>query len=319
MGGRFRGKSVYSPRKLKETDFDKLIILSDIHYETIKGDLIYWHHIEEDKIKDQRYLLKLLMLEKYKNTEDVEIQKILQYWEKNEVSLFNQYVENGKEKYIVQWDCIENMPYIMYEDKRMYFPYDFWFQEYEGKKIIMDIWAEQQDTSPHRYINGDIRVEQGDVIVDAGVQEGNFSLRYIEKASKAYLFECDKRWIKPLQQTFRKFKDKVVLYNGFLGQYHAGEYINLDHAVDKRVDFLKMDVEGAEIEALLGGREMFLNNEIKCSICSYHKSGDEAAIKDILNSYGYRTNTSEGYMLFHFEKNIFSTLDFRRGIVYARK
>ena len=50
---------------------------------------------------------------------------------------------------------------------------------------------------PHRYINGDIRVEQGDVIVDAGVQEGNFSLRYIEKASKAYLFECDKRWIKP--------------------------------------------------------------------------------------------------------------------------
>lgn len=82
MGGGFRGKSVYSPRKLKETDFDKLIILSDIHYETIKGDLIYWHHIEEDKIKDQRYLLKLLMLEKYKNTEDVEIQKILQYWEK---------------------------------------------------------------------------------------------------------------------------------------------------------------------------------------------------------------------------------------------
>ncbi len=80
-----------------------------------------------------------------------------------------------------------------------------------------------------------------------------------------------------------------------------------------------MDVEGAEVEALLGGREMFLNNEIKCSICSYHKSGDEAAIKDILNSYGYRTNTSEGYMLFHFEKNIFSTLDFRRGIVYARK
>ena len=54
-----------------------------------------------------------------------------------------------------------------------------------------------------------------------------------------------------------------------------------------------MDVEGAEVEALLGGREMFLNNEIKCSICSYHKSGDEAAIKDILNSYGYRTNTSE--------------------------
>ena len=80
-----------------------------------------------------------------------------------------------------------------------------------------------------------------------------------------------------------------------------------------------MDVEGAEVEALLGGREMFLNNEIKCSICSYHKSGDEAAIKYILNSYGYRTNTSEGYMLFHFEKNIFSTLDFRRGIVYARK
>lgn len=317
--GEFRGKPVYSPGRLKELEFDKLIILSDIYFETIKDDLIYWHQIPEDKIKDRRFLLKILMIEKFKKTKDVEIQGIIQYWEKNDISVYNQYVAEGKEKYIVQWDCIQNMPYIVYEDKRMYFPYDYKFQEYDGQKVVMDISAEQQRTSPHCYIKQDIKVEQGDVIVDAGVQEGNFSLRHIEKVSKAYLFECDRRWIKPLEQTFHKFKDKVILYNKYLGQFNAGKYINLDSISAKRVDFLKMDIEGAEIEALLGGKKVLLNNKVKCAICSYHKNGDEEAIRDILNSYGYKTSTSEGYMVFYYDMNIYSTLDFRRGIVYARK
>lgn len=310
---------VYPPTELNNYDFDKLIIMSDIYFDTIKNDMIYWHHISPNKIGDLRYLLKILMMEKFKSTSDLDICEIMRYWQKNDISVYNQYVKKGIERYTVQWDYIENMPYIMFEDKRMYFPYDYKFQEYDGEKVVMDILAEQQDTSPHRYIKDDIKIEEGDVIVDAGVQEGNFSLRYIEKVSKAYLFESDKRWIKPLEQTFKKFKDKVILCNKFLGQFSSNGRINLDTIVEKRLDFLKMDIEGEETAALLGGRETLLNNDVKCAISSYHKNGDEVAIKDILDYYGYKTNTSKGYMVFYYDENIYSTLDFRRGIVYARK
>ncbi|MCI9547491.1 MAG: FkbM family methyltransferase [Lachnospiraceae bacterium] len=313
------GGYIGSPQILQAVKFDKIIIPSEVRFNEIKDNLMYWHHIDEEKIENKLYLLKIMMVEKYKDSADVEIQEILKYWENNGISVFNQYVSKGKEKHIVQWDCIENMPYIIFEDKRMYFPYDHRFPVVDGQKVVMDILGEQQSTSPHLYIKDDIGVEQGDVVADAGVCEGNFSLRYVEKASKLYLFECNWRWIKPLQKTFEKFRDKVVLCNKFLGRYEKGEYTTLDSVIDGRLDFLKMDIEGAEEEALLGGENTLLDNNVKCAICSYHKPEAEMAIKDILQKYGYNANSSNGYMVFYWDKNIYSTLDFRRGIVYARK
>lgn len=318
-GKEFFGKKIYSPQRLKEVEFDSIVILSDLYYEIIKGNLIYWHNIDAEKIKEVKYFLKIILSEKYKNTKDVEIKEILKYWNTNEISVYNQYVERGKERHEVKWDCIENMPYIIYEDKRMYFPFDYKFAEYNGRKVVVDLTADQQIMSPHRYIKDNVEIKSGDIIVDAGVQEGNFSLKYIEKVSKAYLFECDKRWIKPLQKTFEKFKDKVDLCFGVLGQFHGGYYVNMDNTIDGEVDFLKMDIEGAEISALLGGRNVLLNNNMQCAICSYHRSGDERAIKDILTYYGYETETSNGYMVFYYDENIYSTLDLRRGIVYGKK
>lgn len=318
-GEYFKGKFICPPNVVNTVAFDVIIIISDIYFEAIKENLIYWYGISETVIKNRFYLLKLLLNEKYKNTQDQEIQTILTYWKTNELSVYNQYVKLGDERHIVQWDCIENMPYIIFEDKRMYYPCDYVFQEYEGRKVVVDISAEQQKGSPHRYINGDIMIENGDIIADAGVQEGNFSLRYIERVKMAYLFECDSRWIRPLQKTFEKFKDKVILCNGILGQIHGGCYTNLNNIIKTELNFLKMDIEGAEIGALLGGKDVLMNNNVKCAICSYHKNGDEMAIKDLLNLYGYKTNTSRGYMVFYYDNNIYSSLDFRRGIVYAKK
>ncbi|MCI9141230.1 MAG: FkbM family methyltransferase [Lachnospiraceae bacterium] len=315
----FWGKTVYAPNKLLDTEFDQIIVMSDIFFNMIKKDLIYWYGIDCGKIKDQKYLLKLLLTEKYKRTKDVEIQAILKYWDENEISVYNQYVQEEIEMHTVYLDRVENLPYILFEDKRMYFPYNYKFQEYNGRKVVTDITAEQQWSSPHLYIRGDIKIERGDVIADAGVQEGNFALRYIEKVSKAYLFECNKVWIKPLQKTFEKFKDKVILNNSFLGQFHGGMYSNLDTVIKGKLDFLKMDIEGAEVEALLGGKRVLLNNNVKCAICSYHKSEQQTAIEAILRYYGYETCVSDGYMVFYKDKNIYTSLDFRRGIVYAKK
>lgn len=310
---------VFSPANIRELDFDYIIIMSEVHFKEIYDMLVYWFDVEPSKIKNRTYLLKYIMMDKYHDTSDKEIQDILRYWKDHDLSIYNQYIEEGNEITEVYWDYMENMPYIMFEDKRMYYPYDYSFPEVEGKKVVIDLMSEQQSSSPHLYIKNSIKVDKGDVIADAGVCEGNFALRYAEEASKIYLFECSPRWLRPLEKTFEKFKDKVVLCNKFLGRYDTDECVCLDSIIDGRLDFLKMDIEGAEVDALLGGRNTLANNQVKCAICSYHRPNDELAISDILKTYGYKTSHSDGYMVFTCNEDIWSHPEFRRGIVYGEK
>lgn len=317
--GEWLGKKVYAPSEL-HGGVDKIIILSEFFYEEIKDSLVYWQKIPEDKIGNEYDLLKILVTAKYQNSADADIQNTLSYWKNHDISVFNQFVKN-EEYSVVEWDNIENLPYVMLEDKRMYYPYNTKFELFEGRKIIRDVMLEQQPTSPHLYIKDDITINAGDVIADVGVGEGNFALRFVEKASKVYLIEGAKAWQKPLRKTFEKFKEKTVFIDKYAGRTDIGDYVRLDTVIDSHVDFFKMDVEGGEVEALLGARTLLTNSDAKCAVCSYHKAGDENFIKDMLCSYGYACNTSDGYMLFYhnYALDIFSTLDFRRGIVYGRK
>ncbi len=316
--GELYGKKVYAPYEVSGLEVDKIIIMSNMYYNQIKDDLIFWHKISESKIETTQYLLKILMTAKYQNSEDAEIREILAYWKNHDCTVFNQFVKD-EGYHVVEWDYMENMPYIILEDKRMYYPYDTKFEIFEGRKILRNVMQEQQETSPHLYIKDDITINYGDIIADVGAAEGDFSIRFVEKASKIYIFEGDKRWWKPLRKSFEKFKDKVVFIDKFAGQGDSDTAIKLDTAISGNIDFLKMDVEGAECEALLGAERTLRESNAKCAVCSYHREGDETAIKNILHDYGYEHSTSKGYMLFYHDINIFSSLDFRRGIVYGRK
>lgn len=310
---------VYAPSVLLNIKYDKIVILSDRYFDKIKEDIKYWYSVEESKIESKFYLLKLKMMYKYKSSEDSEILDILDYWKDNKLSVFNQYVNFGEEYSEVFWDYGENLPYILFEDKRMYFPYETEFDNYNDRKVVRDLMAEQQLSSPHLYLEGEHKIKDGDVVVDAGVREGNFILRYIDCISKAYLFESDQRWIRPLKKTFEKYREKVVLVDRYLGDKDIGDTIKLDTIVDEKIDFLKMDIEGAEIAALLGAKRVLERSEARCSICSYHSFGDEKRITSILEDYGYEVSTSRGYMVFICDNNIFKTADFRRGVVRAKK
>lgn len=323
-GKDFYGYKIYHPGEIYNLNYDKIVICVEAEKE-IKEQLILGYKIPANVIDDYIDLLKFIMTYKYKESEDVEIQEILKYWQDNILSIFNQYIDKKKVTYDeVIWDKNNNLPYIMFKtienkDKKMYFPRNTRFDIFENRQVIKNLMHEQLDGSPHLYIDNKIYVNEGDVLVDAGVCEGNFALKYIDIVKNMYLIECDPNWQEPLYFTFKDYDDKVLISNKFLSNRTGIKTITLDDLVKEKIDFLKMDIEGAEIEALQGAKKTLENKAVKCSICSYHKHGDERAIKDILESYGYETWTSNGYMVFLGDEDIFYYSDFRRGIVYALK
>lgn len=321
MGSYFwKGVRVISPNELKNIIYDKIIICS-IYYKEIIHRLINDLQIDRSSIITYKELEKKAcnrLVSKYENDNDAEIQKVLKIFGQGQINVLGSYRPEVRKFHTVYYDE-ENFPYIMFENKRMYYPKGYTFLKRSGIEIVEDILYEQGVGSPHLYLRENEDIPDHAVIVDAGVCEGNFSLRYIDRARKIYLIENDDRWMQALQRTFRNYQDKVVFCRKMLSRCDNSREITIDKLVFEKIDFLKMDIEGGEVEALLGGRDVLERSKARCAICSYHRQYDEKYISYILESYGYKTSHSEGYMFFPYDNNMEDTLDLRRGIVYGVK
>lgn len=304
-------------------DYDYITIWSWEYYDEIYHQMINEYHIPSDKIADIFSSYKQKLEEKYLETDDAELKEIVHSIQKDRWLNVYYFEPDRKEE---QWNEVffdekAQLHYIYFEGKRMYLKRNFHgIEERNGKKYVGNMYGEQDANSPHKYEEKNVIVEQGDILVDAGVCEGNFSLHHIDKVSKVYLIECDKGWMEALRYTFEPYKDKVVFCEKFLSNTDSEQTIRLDTLVKESVDFIKMDIEGEEIRALEGGRGLLSNSEqVKCAICAYHRSGDEEKIKEILGEMGFETSPSKGYMLYLYDDNVLENPELRRGIIRGRK
>ena len=281
------------------------------------------------KVRTYLWLLQQLMARKYENFADPFIQQTLAYWQTHDLSVFNQHYEGFPETFDeVHTDETNGLPYIIFKtvegkERKMYYPRDGSSQVTgrDGKKYVKNVLREQVPTSPHLYVKGNHKVDEGDVLIDAGVCEGNFALRYADICSKIYLFEPEKKWFEPLYYSFKDCWDKVEFIPAFVSDTKGGGgQVTLDDVVNipsgSKI-FLKMDVEGAEPAALRGAKKILSTCKVKASVCSYHNSDDIIKIKSVFINHGYKIAVSEGYMVFIYDKNFWETSDFRKGIVYA--
>lgn len=320
-GLEFYGRKIYHPGQLKGIDYDKICILLS-QYQSVYNQLVYGYHIPVGKIIGREELLKYLMIEKYKNSTDSDICDTLEYWKEHPLSYFNQFEYADATCDKVFWDEENNMPYILYEGKRLYYPRTYTDFIYERGSIYLMGYREEEQAvgSPHRYLTEDINFANGDIVVDAGAMEGDFALGHIDDIGKLYIFECNPEWIKALKMTYKDYQDKVIIIPKMLGDRVDEHMITLKEAIpDGKVDFIKMDIEGAEVDAMSAAEEILRNNNAKCAICTYHKKDDAAELEKIFHRNGYQTSFSNGYMIFYIDKDIFSNLDFRKGVIYAKK
>ena len=146
---------------------------------------------------------------------------------------------------------------------------------------------EQSETSAHKYFSENFAINEGDIVADIGCAEGIIILDNIEHIKHAYLFECDKGWVEALKKTFELWKDKITIINKFVGNQEDDSHIKLDSFFEHRaVDFIKMDIEGGELDALDGAKRLIQNERpLKLAICAYHKPNDEENIIKRLNNF----------------------------------
>ena len=254
---------------------------------------------------------------------------------KNENSAVYEFVKNHKvQMYPYDWfDNFKNIPieirrddscgmlYAIYKGKRMYYP-----QNYSAEMIANSInffVKEQLTISPHCYMpDNEHAVKKGDIVVDGGAAEANFSLDVIDRARKIYLYEGDPNWIPALQMTFRDYRDKVVIINKFLDSYAHKGYATIDDTVSEReVNFIKLDVEGYELQALCGAKKHIMaSNNFRCSICAYHNHEDAEVLPIYLKTLNCECRVGKG-KLFRTDNSIWQSEvpDLRVGMIYAKK
>lgn len=321
QGKYFYGKMILPPFVLLKKKFDYLVILTD-SYDEIKKFAMTAYSCPKGKIKNKFFFCQESLMERYKDNHEKEIIDVLDNIRKNGLQIFNyDYVEKYKKLNIeVFEDTSSEMFYVMHQDKKLYFKREFQTEK-EVRNYYSSLLSEQDVQSPHRYISEDFCVEDGDVLIDAGAAEGIFSLENIDKIDKLYLIESDPSWMEALKKTFLPYKDKVIYIDKYLCDSDYGIFGSLDALIKVPVDFIKMDIEGNEWDALRGAQSLMARSpNVKCSICCYHTDYDEALIEDVLHKYGLQCLTTAGYMWFpYLTKNRFPSDRLHRGVIRAKR
>ena len=168
-----------------------------------------------------------------------------------------------------------------------------------------------------------------EIFVDVGSLNGKTSVEFTNWANKGYdyiyAFEANPDSIEDCKKTFKEYelkgevigkglwnKEEVVNFNFALAKGRSGwisksgkgciETTTLDHILaGNKVTFIKMDIEGAEYNALIGSKLTIQKWKPRLAICVYHKPEDileiPALLLDIQPDYKFalRQYLSDGH------------------------
>lgn len=165
---------------------------------------------------------------------------------------------------------------------------------------------------PGQYFNPEfIHYEENEIFIDAGcynLESSKLMKQYCPRLKKVYAFEPDIANYKNCLQNKSFFKNETVeLYpygtwssktklffhsaadgSSYVTENGATciETLSIDETVssDEMVTFIKMDVEGAELESLKGAKETIQRCKPKLAICIYHKPEDMTKIPLYIHS-----------------------------------
>lgn len=169
-------------------------------------------------------------------------------------------------------------------------------------------------------------LKKGDTVIDCGAYYGLFTLyaaKMVGNSGKVIAFEPDPFNYKNLVANikYNRLSNVIAIQEGLWSKEDLLDFdacgtqdssfqnenftcrttvrvTTLDTYLDKlgvaKVDFIKMDIEGAEIEALKGASKILLNSPAHLAIATYHiigNSNTSARVEELLQGFGYQTET----------------------------
>ena len=168
------------------------------------------------------------------------------------------------------------------------------------------------------------RIKEGDVVVDGGAFVGAFAIyaaKIVGESGKVIAFEPDKDNYNTLLKNINinKLTNVIPLNKGLWSKsttlrfrssngensslfFKADqscdiidvEVVSLDDELSalkiRKLDFIKMDIEGAEIEAIRGAERLLASNNVNLAIASYHivdGAPTHFKLRELLSSMDY--------------------------------
>ena len=186
---------------------------------------------------------------------------------------------------------------------------EYWMPSASGDKLLYDV-AEQK-----RNIYG-TRLHPGDIVLDAGANIGVFTRKALRAGvAKVIAIEPGPENLECLRRNFASEiadghvtiypkgvwdKDDILKFSinpansasdSFVRQIDNAQFLQVPvTTIDKlvaelqldRVDFIKMDVEGAEQKAVVGAKNTIAQFRPRMALCIYHLAGDEKMVPKLV-------------------------------------
>lgn len=199
----------------------------------------------------------------------------------------------------------------------------FWFPE--QTQLTPELWSEYlcvfwpHPSNGHYYLRPSTPITTGDVCIDCGACEGFFAQQALEYgAATVICLEPSAEMTRCLEFTFAEAVDqgRIKIVNAaaggvdglcnfsfdgadpFSGRFSADlaqprvRMVTIDslkaELALKRVNFIKMDIEGAEVQALEGAHTVLRTDKPKLAVTTYHREFDFAALSALLTALGYQ-------------------------------
>lgn len=223
----------------------------------------------------------------------------------------------------------ENLLEDMFENRDEYMSLYEIFTDDRSRQVLDAVLAYRLTLDPLRLrgvidwdLYGSIQLGPEEVYVDGGTYNGDSIQMFIDHVGGRYLkvhgFEPDPKTFETLKARLGK-TPRVDLHNsglfsrtGKLGfsadSSRAAKFddrvenkiaiVSIDDAVKDRVTFIKMNIEGAEIEALKGARTTIVSSRPKLAISAYHRASDLRVlvrlIRELNSQYRLRLRQHDG-------------------------
>lgn len=248
--------------------------------------------------------LKILFFWVFVNKNNITFRELLQFLAKPKIhAIAKRYIKNIAEKddYEVTFHDIQGIL--------------FWPKKFSVNRLDQVICETFDENDWHYYQKEHTKISQGEILLDIGTAEGLFPLSVADKCSHIYMVEPSVIFNTCLKKSFKSHEDKITVFNVAVGN-EDGEILFNEDSLDgkiamvneasthkiairkidtllenKRITYLKADIEGYEQEMLRGAEQLIKANKPTIAITTYHTQNDPneiiSLIKGFVPEYNY--------------------------------